>query len=130
VTDDDDWQNEARAMHGLPPLTAEETPPAPDASDPAQVEAARRDRRMADRTIATTVHEMMAVREVRAVIYRWLAAARAFEAHDFPFGVAIDPLQLARNAAHREVAQAMTADLLGSAPDEYLKMLKENAPGQ
>jgi hypothetical protein len=110
-------------MHGLPALAPE--PVRPDASDPEQAKAARRQQRLDARTIATTVHEMMGVQEVRAVVYRWLSVCGAFRAHDFPYGVAIDPLQLARNAAHREVAQAITADLLGAAPNEYLLMLKE-----
>jgi ribosome-interacting GTPase 1 len=123
---DPDWIAEARMMHGLPVLQ-----PDPrvirqrDASDPEAIAEARRKQRLAERTIATTIHEMMQLREVRAVIYRWLAVTRAFEAHDFPFGATIDPLQLARNAAHREVAQFILADLHRSAPNEYLLMLKE-----
>lgn len=111
-------------MHGLPQLE-DEPPPAPDASDPEQVAAARRAARLDARSIAVTIHEMMQLQEVRAVVYRWLDACGAFRAHDFPFGPSIDPLALARNTAHREIAQAITADLMGAAPDEYLKMLRE-----
>jgi hypothetical protein len=121
-----EWLAEARAMHGIPALEPAESPPA-DASDPEQIKAARREQRLAKRTIATTIHEMMQLKEVRAVVYRWLDSCGAFRDHDFPFGASIDPLQLARNAAHREVAQAITADLLGSAPEQYLLMLKEAA---
>lgn len=119
-----EWLDEARAMHGMPALEQPEAQPA-DASDPEQAKAARREQRLAERTIATTIHEMMGLKEVRAVVYRWLDNCRAFSAHDFPYGATIDPLQLARNAAHREVAQAITADLLGAAPEQYLLMLKE-----
>ena len=116
---------EVRAMHGIAAVEDAGAATVPDASDPEQIRAARRDQRLAERSVAATIHEMMQVSEVRAVIYRWLDACRAFSAHDFPYGAAIDPLQLARNAAHREVAQKITADLLGSAPEQYLLMLKE-----
>jgi hypothetical protein len=119
-----DTLNEVREMHGLPPFEADVLP-RPDASDPARIEAQRREQRLAERSIAGTIHEMMQLREVRAVVYRWLDTCRAFAAHDFPFGASIDPLQLARNAAHREIAQAILADLHGAAPAEYLLMLKE-----
>ncbi len=121
---DPDWMAEARAMHGLPRL---ETLAAarPNAADPDQTRAAQRVHRLSERAVAVTIHEMMQLAEVRAVIYRWLAKCGAFRAHDFPAGLSIDPLQLARNAAHREVVQAITSDLLGAAPTEYLLMLKE-----
>jgi len=119
------WIDEARAMHGIPVID-EKTDPKPDASDPASGRRAARTQRVAERSVATTIAEMMSVIEVRAVIYRWLWAMRAFEAHDFPFGQAIDPLQLARNAAHREIAQFILADLHRSAPEQYLAMLREN----
>jgi ribosome-interacting GTPase 1 len=112
-------------MHGLPALDQDKIE-APDASNPEQARAVARDLRLAERSVASTIHEMMQLREVRAVVYRWLEACRAFAAHDFPYGAAIDPLQLARNAAHREVAQFILADLHRSAPEQYLIMLKEN----
>jgi hypothetical protein len=121
---DAEWAAEARAMHGIE-QQEEPAPAVPDASDPEQARAARREQRLAERSIAGTVHEMMKVQEIRAVVYRWLEVCGAFRAHDFPYGVHIDPLQLARNAAHREVAQAILADLHGAAPQEYLLMLKE-----
>lgn len=124
ISDDETWENEARAMHGLPPLDGTETKP-PDASDPEQAREAARNNRLAERSIGATIAEMMGVKEVRAVVYRWLDAARAFAPHDFPYGTQIDPLQLARNAAHRELAQFILADLHRSAPNQYLTMLQE-----
>lgn len=118
------WWNEARLMHDLPILERPEARP-PDASDPDQVKAARRDQRVAARELGVTIHEMMGLREVRAVIYRWLDRMGAFRAHDFPFGMPMDALQLARNAAQREQVQMITADLLAAAPEQYLLMLKE-----
>ncbi len=112
-------------MHGIPAVE-EKVDLKPDASNPADGRRKTRQQRVAERSAAATIAEMMAVPEVRAVIYRWLWAMRAFEAHDFPFGQAIDPLQLARNAAHREIAQFILADLHRSAPEAYLKMLREN----
>jgi len=118
------WWNEARVMHGLAPLEKAEAP-APDASDPDQVKAARREQRISARALGVTIHEMMGLREVRAVIYRWLDRMGAFRAHDFPFGMPMDALQLARNAAQREQVQMLTADLMAAAPEQYLLMLKE-----
>jgi hypothetical protein len=117
-------------MHGIEPVEVSDGVP-PDASDPERIKAARREQRLAERSIAGTIHEMMKVQEIRAVVYRWLEACGAFRAHDFPYGAQIDPLQLARNAAHREMAQFILADLHGAAPQEYLLMLKEAAtPGR
>jgi ribosome-interacting GTPase 1 len=112
-------------MHGLPALDVPDEVKPADVSDPEQAKTARREQRVAERGIGVTIHEMMQLREVRAVVYRWLEVTRAFAAHDFPFGASIDPLQLARNAAHREVAQFILADLHRSAPEQYLLMLKE-----
>lgn len=118
------WVNDAREMHGLPPLESAAAP-ASDASDPEAARAAQRDQRIVERSVSVTIHEMMQLKEVRGVVYRWLDACRAFAAHDFPFGASIDPLQLARNAAHREVAQFILSDLHRSAPEQYLTMLRE-----
>ncbi|MGD0107278.1 MAG: hypothetical protein ABSC06_25050 [Rhodopila sp.] len=118
------WLAEAAAAHGVAsPDPAEQ--PQPDVSDPELIKVKRRGQRLAERSTAATIHEMMQLPEVRAVVYRWLNACRAFAAHDFPHGVSIDPLQLARNAAHREMAQFILADLHRSAPRQYLLMLKE-----
>jgi hypothetical protein len=121
-----DWLNDARALHGLPPL---EVPgaPATDSSDPAVIKAAQRAARMDARKIANTVREMMGVPEVRTWMYRLLENCRAFTPHDFPFGTSVDPLQLARHAAHREVCQFLTADIMAACPELYVAMLKENA---
>ena len=125
---DPPWLAEARQMHGLAPLQPEDRETHADASDFDAAVAARRKQRLAERAYLNTLHEMMLVADVRAVLYRWLAAAGAFRAHDFPPGAPMDALQLARNAAHREWVQSITNDLLRCAPDQYVTMLKENAP--
>lgn len=121
-----EWLDDARAMHGLGPVEKPDKPPA-DSSDPAVVKAAQRAARMDARRLAGTVAEMMAVAEVRTWMYRLLENCRAFTPHDFPFGASIDPLQLARHAAHREIAQFVTADIMAATPELYVTMLKENA---
>jgi hypothetical protein len=113
-------------MHGLDPLR-EAVPVAPDSSDPAVVKAAQRAARLDARKIAATVAGMMESPEVRTWMYRLLENCRAFTAHDFPFGERIDPLQLARHTAHREVTQFLTADIMAACPELYVLMLKENA---
>jgi len=119
-----DWLNDARAMHGLPAL--DKPKPAPvDASDPKQIKAAQRAARIDARQMAATLAAMMEQPQVRAWMYRLLVTCGAFRANDFPT-VPIDPLQLARNAAHREIAQSLIADILGCAPEAYLAMLKEH----
>lgn len=116
-------------MHGVDAI--EPAPAKPrDASNPDDIAAARRLVRMDEREIMGTIHEMMTQREVRAVVYRWLETCGAFRGNDFPMGERIDPLQLARNAAHREVAQFISADLFRSAPESYLVMLRENQDGK
>jgi hypothetical protein len=120
------WLDEARAMHGLPP--GEKIVPAPpDSSDPAVIKAAQRAARLDARKLSATVHGMMESPEVRTWMYRLLENCRAFTSHDFPFGQTIDSLGLARNAAHREVTQFLTADILASCPDLYVLMLRENS---
>jgi hypothetical protein len=121
-----EWMNEARAMHGLPP--EEPAKPGPvDSSDPAAVKAAQRAARLDARKIADTVAGMMENASVRTWMYRLLENCRAFTAHDFPLGAGIDPLQLARHAAHREVCQFITADIMAACPDLYVVMIRENA---
>ena len=121
-----DWLNDARAMHGLAEEAAPKRPVL-DSSDPAVVKAAQREKRMESRALAATVGGMMESADVRTWMYRLLENCRAFAPHDFPFGVMIDPLQLARHAAHRELAQFVTADILAASPELYVTMLKENA---
>jgi hypothetical protein len=119
-----EWVNEARALHGLPPLEAPPPPP-PDASDPAQIKSAQREARIQTRELGNTLHEMMRLKPVRAYFYLLLDRMGAFRGSDFPMGFPLDPLALAANAEGRRQAQLLTADLLGAAPDEYLLMLKE-----
>ena len=121
-----EWLNDARAMHGLEPLEAPKAP-AVDSSDPAVIKAAQRAARLDARKMANTVYAMMENDQVRAWMYRLLENCRAFMVHDFPLGGPIDPLQLARQAAHREVAQFLTADIMAACPQLYVAMLKENA---
>jgi hypothetical protein len=121
-----EWDNDARAMHGLEPLAVPD-PAAPDSSDPVAVKAAQRAARMDARKIANTVAGMMEIADVRTWIYRLLENCRAFTSHDVPYGERIDGLQLARNAAHREVCQFVTADIMAACPELYVQMLKENA---
>ena len=120
------WDAEARAMHGMPPL-AEDPPRPPDSSDPANVKAAQRAARLDALKMAGIVAAMMETAEVRTWMYRLLENCRAFAPHDFPFGQHIDPLQLARHAAHREIAQFLTADIMAASPEGYVLMLRENA---
>lgn len=113
-------RNVERIMHGLAPVEVEAEP------EVKRLQDAEQKQRFAERTQANTIAEMMKVQDVRAVVYRWLAACRAFERHDFPYGNRMDFGQLARNAAHREIAQFILADLHRACPELYLTMLREN----
>lgn len=119
------WDNEAREMHGLAPIRRETKPPQ-DSSDPAVIKAAQRAQRLDARKIAHTVAGMMEAPEVRTWMYRLLENCRAFERHDFPPGLD-SAIGLARNAAHREMCQFITADIMAACPELYVVMLKENA---
>lgn len=113
-------RNVERLMHGLEAVDIEETPEAKRLQDAEQRE------RLAQRNLTNTLAEMMKVPDIRTVVYRWLAACRAFEPHDFPYGHRMDFGALARNAAHREIAQFILGDLHRACPDLYLTMLREN----
>lgn len=121
-----EWDAEARQMHGVEPLAPGPGKP-PDSSDPAVVKAAQRAARLDARKVAATVAGMMENAEVRTWMYRLLENCRAFTAHDFPLAAPLDPFQLARHAAHREICQFVTADIMAACPDLYVLMLKENA---
>lgn len=121
-----EWDNEAREMHGMVPVRRE-APPKIDSSDPAVIRAAQRKARLRARRIAATIGGMMDNPDVRMWMYRLLENCRAFAAHDFPAGVPLDALGLARNAAHREIGQFVTADIMAACPDSYMVMMKENA---
>jgi hypothetical protein len=120
------WANDARQMHGLDPIQPG-AKPAPDSSDPAVIKAAQRAARLDQRKLLATTAGMMESPEVRTWMYRLLERYRAFTLHDFPTSLPLDPLQLARHAAHREVSQFVTADIMAACPDLYVLMLKENA---
>ena len=117
---------EARQMHGI---AAQAAPPKPseDSSDPAVIKAKQRAARMDARRMAAIVGGMMESPEVRTWMYRLLENTRAFMPNDFPLGAPVDPWQLTRNAAHREIAQFLTADIMAACPDLYVTMLRENA---
>lgn len=119
-----EWDNDARVMHGLPPLRAPDKAVV-DSSDPAVIKAAQRAQRLDTRRIAATVAGMMESPEVRVWMYRLLENCRAFTAHDFP--PVAGAIALARNAAHREICQFVTADIMAACPELYVMMLKENA---
>lgn len=121
------WLPDARAMHGLP---AEEPPvksTAPDSSDPAVIKAAQRKARMDRRAMLATIGGMMESGDVRSWMYSLLETCRAFTSSDFPSGSSVDPYQLARNAAHREVGQFLIGDIMAACPDLFVVMVKENA---
>lgn len=111
---DPELLREVARMHGVPE---------PEIDDP--LAKARRKRAEEAHKRSTTIAEMMKVAEIRAVIHGWLDACGAFRMHDFPSGPC-DFGVLARLAAHREVAQLITRDLLAACPDLYLVMLREN----
>lgn len=117
-------------MHGLPALAEGEKPP-PDSSDPDEVRKQQRAARLQARKMAATIAGMMENEQVRAWMYRLLSTCRAFERCDFPpTTYQIDALGLARFAAHREIAQFLTAEIMAACPELYLTMLRECAGAQ
>jgi hypothetical protein len=121
-----EWLAEARALHGLP-VGEPVRPSLADSSDPATIRTAQRAARLDAKRQSATIAGMMENADVRAWMYRLLQSCRAFAAHDFPGGVPLDALQLARQAAHREVAQMLTAGIMAACPDLFVLMLRENA---
>ena len=111
--------NEARVMHGLPPLPVEEIPV--EADEPAALRRRAAAARKAERDRLETLALIMSQPNGRDWMYWLLTECRAFHASD----LAHSAQATAAHVGRREVAQQLLGDLFRACPAEFLTMLRE-----